>query len=104
MEGIKRQLSVTRSAHLSSGLLRRPRTVDDFDRDVKNGQATRARFIESDIVAIGKPQSVERIARIESLMAQDEQPGTVEEMCSVQEGKRMRISILRWVGEMQNPS
>lgn len=95
MEGIKQQLLHAYTVERSIAQLHVPYTAEDFDGRSIRAQAVRQRYIDSDVVAIGAPYSPERMAQVESLMAQNTQPGTAEEMCCVKEGKRMRISIDR---------
>lgn len=95
MEASKARAIAAQSAQASAGDLSVIRTVETFDRSSASAQAVRRRFVDSDIVAIGKPYSEERLAQVESLMAQEVWLGTVDEMCKVREGKHMRISIER---------
>jgi hypothetical protein len=101
MEGIKEQLLHAYTIQQSIAQLHVLYTVEDFDDRSIRYQSVRQRYIDSDVIAIGAPYSPERMAQVESLMAQDKRPGTAEEMCGVQEGKRMRLSIDRCVNQGQ---
>jgi hypothetical protein len=69
--------------------------VEDFDSRSIRQQALRQRYIDSNIVAIGKPQSIQRFAQIESLLsAGGDVPGTVKEVRKVAEGKYMAMKLI----------
>jgi hypothetical protein len=88
MEGIKQQILRAYNIQQSIAQLHMPRTVVDSDSRSICQQALRQRYIDSNIVAIGKPQSIERFAQIESLLsAGGDMPGTVKELRKVAEGK-----------------